>query len=190
MKILLRGGSIAAGAGVRVGYADILAKRLGERGLSLVNRSRVRDSSFEGNWTFSEDIEPLRPDILIVHFGVDDIYRPVYRSEFKENLVQLVRLARARFNSAVLLCSSHTWDDEYEMRAADIYYRTVREVALDLGCEYVPVHLAWMSRLYERGQGARAYVLDDARLPNEDGHRLYADIIWPHLERYLARPDV
>jgi len=186
MKILLRGGSIAAGTGVRVGYADILAERLRERGLSLINRSRARDSSFEGNWTFSGDIDPVRPEVLIIHFGIDDIYRPVYRSEFKENLVQLVRLARARFDPAVLLCTSHTWDDEYEMRAADICYRTVREVALDLACEYVPVHLAWMSRLFEIGRPPKDFLLADDRLPNEEGHRLYANILWPHLEKFLA----
>lgn len=188
MKILLRGGSIAAGIGAARGYAAIVADAVRDRGWELVNRSRSRDSSFEGNWTFAEDIEPVQPEILILHFGIDDIYRPVYRSEFKENLVQIVRLARARFDPAVLLCTSHTWDDEYEMRSADIYYRTVREVAIDLSCEYVPVHLYWMSALYGMGRPVSDFVQADVRLPNDEGHRIYADVIGTHLERHLSAP--
>ncbi|HQG66770.1 MAG TPA: SGNH/GDSL hydrolase family protein, partial [Smithella sp.] len=89
MKLLIRGGSIAAGYGVNKGYVDILQNLLRDKGIDVINRSRYRETSFEGIETFQEDIGRFRPDILVVHFGVDDAFEYVYRSEFQENIVQL-----------------------------------------------------------------------------------------------------
>ena len=48
MKILIRGGSIAAGLGVARGYADILRETYKPRGIEVVNRSRAGETSFDG----------------------------------------------------------------------------------------------------------------------------------------------
>ncbi|HET6491075.1 MAG TPA: SGNH/GDSL hydrolase family protein [Syntrophales bacterium] len=183
MRILVRGGSIAAGVGVSRGYADILRERCGPHGVEVVNRSKPKETSFEGIERFSEDIEPYRPDILIVHFGIDDAFSAVYRSEFKENLVQITRRAREKSPTPILLPTSHTFDDPFEMDAVNIYYRVIREVAADLACEMVPVHTAWAGYLLEAGLANSALVQGDVRLPNEKGHELYASV----LIRYLAR---
>jgi lysophospholipase L1-like esterase len=186
MKILFRGGSIAAGKGVPHGYVDSIAENVG-RGVEVINRSRERDTSFEGNWTFYDDIDPLRPDVLVVHFGLDDIYRPVYRSEFKENLVQLVRLARVRFNPLILLMTSHPLTDFYEMESAKIYYRTVREVAHDLRCHYISMHIHWLNHLYDNGLDINRFLQEDPRYPNEAGHSLYAEIVLNNLQDVLCK---
>jgi hypothetical protein len=39
-KILVRGGSIAAGCGVKTNYADILRRRYLHRNVEIINRSR------------------------------------------------------------------------------------------------------------------------------------------------------
>jgi len=80
MRILVRGGSIAAGAGVNRSYVDILRDHLAPRGIEVINRSRTGETSFDGVETFGEDIESFQPDILILHFGVDDAFSAVYRS--------------------------------------------------------------------------------------------------------------
>ncbi|HEX9156743.1 MAG TPA: SGNH/GDSL hydrolase family protein, partial [Syntrophales bacterium] len=108
MRFLVRGGSIAAGVGVPRGYADILRERYAPRGVELINRSNPKETSFEGIETFSRDVEPFRPDILILHFGIDDAFSAVYRSEFKENLVRMIRRARVGFRPDILLLTSHT----------------------------------------------------------------------------------
>jgi lysophospholipase L1-like esterase len=185
MRILIRGGSIAAGVGVSRGYADILRERYAPRGVELINRSNPKETSFEGIETFSRDIEPFRPDILILHFGIDDAFSAVYRSEFKENLVRIVRLARKRLPTAVILPASHTFDDPHEMAAVNIYYRTIREVAADLSCELVPVHTAWAGYLLEQGLPNASLLQDDVRLPNERGHELYASILARYLDGIL-----
>jgi lysophospholipase L1-like esterase len=152
----------------------MLEEEVSSRGIEIINRSREGDTTFEGMRTFYEDIDPFRPDTLVLHFGVDDIYRPVYRSEFKENLVQITRLARQRFHPIILLLTSHPFENPLERDAADIYYRAIREVAMDLDCILVPVHLLWMSALHEARRSISTFVQSDPRLPNEDGHRIFA----------------
>jgi lysophospholipase L1-like esterase len=185
VKILVRGGSIAAGRGVKEGYVDILRHRAAGSGMEVLNRSRNGDTSFEGVWTFYEDIDAFRPDILLLHFGVDDIYRPVYRSEFKENMVQIVRLARRRFKPDIFLLTSHGFENSIEMEAASIYYRVLREVSADLRCGYVPVHLWWMNYLIHSGMTPGGLVQEDSRYPNAAGHALYARIITNRFQSYL-----
>ena len=184
MKMLIRGGSIAAGFGVNRSYVDIIRERL--NGIEIINRSRVKDNSFQGVWTFYDDIDPYEPDILALHFGIDDAYAPVYRSEFKENLVQIVRLARKRFNPEIILLTSHPFENQYEMEMIYIYYRTIREIALDLSCELIPVHVFWAGALEEKGLTIDDFVLEDCRYPNAGGHALYAEAILPRLKKYTV----
>ena len=184
-RLLIRGGSIAAGVGVSRCYADILRERYAPRGVEVINRSNPKDTSFEGVETFSRDIEPFRPDILILHFGIDDAFSAVYRSEFKENLVHIVRLVRASSRPDIFLLTSHTFDNPHEMDAVNIYNRTIREVAADLGCKMIPMHTAWAGYLREQGLPNAALLQDDVRLPNEEGHALYASVLTGYLDGLL-----
>jgi lysophospholipase L1-like esterase len=177
MKLLIRGGSIAAGHGVTKSYADIISEPLFNKGIQVINRSRYRETTFDGVATFNEDIDFLRPDILLVHFGVDDAFQCVYRSEFQENLVQMIRLARMRFNPVVVLATSHIFDNPHDMNAVNIYYRSLGIVASDLSCELIPVHNHWASYLEEKRFENKDLLLPDPRHPNERGHEVIAEAV-------------
>ncbi len=185
MRILVRGGSIAAGVGVSRGYADILRERCEPKGVEVINRSRPGETSFDGVESFAQDIRLCVPDVLILHFGIDDAFCAVYRSEFKENLVRMIRFARANSRSAIFLPTSHTFDDPHEMDAVSIYYRTIREVAVDLACEMVPVHTAWAGYLLDHGLHNSSLLQTDVRLPNEKGHEFYASVLAAYLDLIL-----
>jgi lysophospholipase L1-like esterase len=185
-KLLVRGGSIAAGTGVEKCYVEIVKDFCSSRNVEVINLSAPGDNSFDGIRTFQKDIEPCAPDILLIHFGVDDAFFPVYRSEFKENLVRMVRSARKSFNPLIMLPTSHTFDDPYEMDAINIYYRTIREVCIDLDCEMVAVHTYWAGYLEDHGLVNAQLVQKDTRLPNEPGHEIFAKVIIHRLERTLA----
>jgi len=172
MRLLVRGGGIPAGIGVKRSYVDMLTYPL--KGIEIQNRSRFGDSSFEGIRTFYDDIDPFKPEILLIHFGIDDAYRPVYRSEFRENLVQMIRLARNRFNPEIMLLTSHPFENQYEMEMIYGYYRAIQEVAKDLECASVPIHAFWQGVLLQTGSRISDYVMKDPRYPNERGHALYA----------------
>lgn len=188
-KILVRGGSIAAGCGVKTNYVDILRGRYLPCNVEIINRSRKGETSFDGVDSFYADIDPHRPDILMLHFGVDDAYAAVYRSEFKENLVRIVRLAGERFEPRVFLLTSQPFADPHEMEAVHIYYRAIREVSVDLGCRMIPVHTHWAGYLEESGVGHAELVQTDVRLPNERGHRLLADIVAANLDGIMGETD-
>jgi lysophospholipase L1-like esterase len=175
MKLLIRGGSIAAGLGVTKSYADILKESLLKKGIEVINRSRYGETTFDGIGTFNEDIANFAPDILLINFGVDDAFGYVYRSEFQENLVQMIRLARLRFNPVIFLATSHTFDNPNDMDAISIFYRSLRIVASDLGCELIPVHNYWAGYLEEQNLSSKDLVLSDFRYPNERGHQVIAE---------------
>lgn len=182
-RLLVRGGSIAAGFGVKKNYVDIVSETF--NGVEVINRSRYKDTSFQGVRTFDDDIDAFKPDILALHFGVDDAYHPVYRSEFKENLVQIVRLARKRFNPEIILLTSHPFQNQYEMDMIYIYYRVIREVATDCACELVPVHVFWAGVIEEKGLMMKDFVQQDERYPDEQGHALYAEAFISKLRHLL-----
>lgn len=186
MKLLIRGGSIAAGYGVSKSYADILAQSLLPEGVEVINRSGYRETSFDGIRTFDNDIACFQPDSLLIHFGVDDAFQYVYRSEFQENIVQMVRLARTGFNPMIFLAASHTFDDPHEMDAVQIFYRSLRIVSSDLGCTLIPVHHYWAGYLQEHHLRNKNLVQSDSRYPNEIGHRVIAEAMIPWLRKMIG----
>ena len=186
-KLLIRGGSISAGHGVSKSYVDILKALLLPRGIDVMNRSRHRETSFDGIGTFQEDIAILKPDILLIHFGMDDAFQYVYRSEFQENLVQMIRLARVRFHPLICLLTSHTFDSPYDMDAVNIFYTSLRIVATDMTCELIPVHSYWAGYLQEYNLCNDDLVLADARYPNEKGHQVIAEAVMNSLESILNK---
>ncbi len=183
MKLLIRGGSIAAGFGVTKSYGDILAESLAGRGIEVINRSRYQETSFDGICTFQADIAGFAPDYLLIQFGVDDAFGYVYRSEFQENIVQMIRLARLSFNPGIFLATSHAFDNSHDMDAVNIFYRSLRIVAKDLGCELIPVHSYWSGLLAEQNLISNDLVLSDSRYPNERGHEVIAEAIMKKLDR-------
>lgn len=185
MKLLVRGGSIAAGHGVIKSYVDIVAESLLPEGIDVINRSRYKETSFDGIGTFDDDIAGFEPDILLLNFGIDDAFGYVYRSEFQENLVQMIRLARHRFNPVILLATSHTFDDPYEMDAVYIFYRSLKIVASDLNCPLIPVHNYWAGYLEEHNLCSRDLVLSDSRYPNEKGHQVIAEAVSKYLDKVI-----
>ncbi len=185
MKMLIRGGSIAAGYGVTKGYADILKEILDANSIEVINRSRHRDTSFEGIETFNEDIVPFAPDILLLHFGVDDAFCYVYRSEFQENIVQMIRRARALFNPLIFLATAHTLDNPNDMAAVDIFYRSLRIIAVDLNCKSISLDRSWAGYLAKNCLPSTDLLLSDSRYPNEKGHEVFARAIIKSLYRAL-----
>ena len=176
-KLLIRGGSIAAGHGVNKSYVDILKEFLVPKGIEVINRSRYKETSFDGIGTFNDDIANFEPDILLLHFGVDDAFQYVYRSEFQENLVQMIRLARQRFNPVIFLATSHTFDNPQDMDAVNIFYRSLRIVASDLNCGLIPVNSYWAGYLDEHNLCNKDLVLSDTRYPNEKGHQVISSAV-------------
>jgi len=187
MRLLVRGGSIPAAYGVKKGYVDMLRDRHDLKRLEIINRSRFRETSFDAIATYNEDVIPIRPQAILLHFGVDDAFAGVYRSEFQENMVQFIRLARAQFNPVFFLATAQTFDDPQEMEAVDIFYRSLRIVATDLSCHLIGVHTYWAGYLTTHHLRSKNLTLPDARYPNEKGHEVMAEVMGRWLSHFLTR---
>ena len=185
MVVLVRGGSTGAGIVVNKSYVDLLASYCLPFGIDVINRSNVSDTSFEGLGTFSNDISPFRPDVLIVNFGLDDLFRPVYRSEFKENLVQIVRRSRAEFSPFIILTTFHPLGDPIMEGSDFVLFRTIREVSFDLSCHYVPVHLFWSAYIEEHKCMPQELLVSGSYLPCELGHLVYCECMKNSLSRFI-----
>lgn len=193
--ILVRGGSIAAGHGVRIGYADILRDWCLSKGIEMINRSRFEEDSFDAVRTFDVDIAPFRPRVLIIHFGIDDAFGCVYKSEFKENLVQLVRRARKHCNPLIIMPTSQPFECSSYMQPASFYYQIIRDVCTDLDCVVVPVHCYWRGMMMEKGLAHPDLLQENVLYPNERGHEIFAEAIINRLESmegciFLHHPGV
>jgi lysophospholipase L1-like esterase len=184
--LLIRGGSIAAGYGVTRGYADILRDWCRPKEIALINRSRPGDNSFDGVRSFEQDIAPFSPGLLIIHFGIDDAFGCVYKSEFKENLVRMVRSARACCDPVIVMPTSQSFESSSYMQPAHFYYQIIRDVCVDLGCEMVPVHACWNRILEEPEMTHADLVQQNALYPNERGHAIFAQALIKRLEMIAA----
>jgi hypothetical protein len=185
-RLLIRGGSIAAGCGVARGYADSIRDWCSERGMEFINCSRPGENSFDAVRSFPDDIALFKPDILIIHFGLDDAFGCVYKSEFKENLVQLVRRSRERYQPAIIMLTSQSFERLYYMQPSYFYYQIIRDVCGDLGCELVTVHAQWNQLVMEKGLAHSDLVQENVLYPNERGHEIFAEALIQRLERMVS----
>jgi len=185
-RLLIRGGNIAAGCGVERGYANSIRDWCSERGIEFINCSRPGENSFDAVRSFPDDIALFKPDILIIHFGLDDAFGCVYKSEFKENLVQLVRRSRELFHPIIIMPTSQSFESLYYMQPAYFYYQIIRDVCRDLQCGMVPVHAHWNALIMEKGLAHSDLVQENVLYPNERGHEIFAEALIPRLERMVS----
>jgi lysophospholipase L1-like esterase len=132
--------------------------------------------------SFEHDIAPFSPRLLIVHFGIDDAFGCVYKSEFKENLVRMVRSARACSDPVIIMPTSQSFESSYYMQPARFYYQIIRDVCVDLGCAMVPVHACWNRIVAEAGMTHADLVQQNVLYPNEQGHAVFAKALITRLE--------
>jgi hypothetical protein len=144
------------------------------------------DNSFDGVRSFEHDIAPFSPRLLIIHFGLDDAFGGVYKSEFKENLVRMVRSARACCNPVIIMPTSQSFDNSFYMQPAHYYYQIISDVCVDLGCELAPVHACWNRVVQEQGLVHDDLVQQNVLYPNQRGHLIFADAIRNRLEMRAA----
>lgn len=188
VKVLIRGGSIAAGFGVNKSYPDILKENLAKINIKIINRSRHKETTFDGVATFEADIESVKPDILLFHFGIDDAFQCVYRSEFQENMVQMIRLARTRFDPSIVLATSQSFENPYDNNAVNIFYNSLKIVSRDLDCPLIPVDEYCARYCAENSLTLSDLVQSDSRYLNDTGHYVVAEYMMKCLVMLVKLP--
>jgi acyl-CoA thioesterase-1 len=180
-RIVCLGDSLTSGHGIgsAVAYPALLHERVRRAGFpyEVVNAGVSRETSAHARARLDR---ALAGDVrvLVIALGANDGLRGVPVAQLAANLGHIIETAQQR-GIAVLLCAMealpiHGWS----YTAA--FHQAYPALAARYQVPLVPFILLDVIGNPRLMQSDRAH-------PNADGARAIADVIWPHLERLLAR---
>ena len=178
--ILVFGDSISAGYGIRVeqGWVRLLAHRIAQLGygFEVVNASVSGETTAGGLARLPHALELQQPRIVILELGGNDGLRGLPLAGARDNLQQMIALARSQ-GAAVLLLGMRL-PPNYGERYTDGFQMMYTELAERDRIPLVPF-------LLEKVALNPALMQADGIHPTEQGQPLLLDSVWPKLEPLL-----
>ena len=211
--IVAFGDSTTAPRGKLKIYADILRNELSERDLParVMNAGIGGHNTNHARKRFEKDVLAQRPDIVVIQFGINDAAIDVWkkppatkprvsREVYEQNLRHFVGVLKKQDARVVLMTPNPLrWTTKmremygkppyrpsetngFNVMLAD-YAKSVREVAKATDVELVDVYESF-EKFGATGDQSVDDLLLDGIHPNEDGHRLVADLLLPVLLKH------
>src|SRR5688572_9592378 len=195
-------------------YADLLAESLlRDRGapLKVVNAGVRGDTTRKAAERFERDVLAHRPQLVVIQFGINDATTDVWKNppetaprvslaDYRANLATFIATCRAR-NIRIVLMTPNVlrWSERtlsmygrppYNRDDPDglnlnlrSYAAAMRELAVSTGTPLVDIMVAHDAALVLRS----ASLTSDGVHPNDEGHRLVAELLAQILKRH---PDL
>jgi acyl-CoA thioesterase I len=180
--ILVFGDSLSAAYGLapEQGWVALLAQRLKTQGYGyqVVNASMSGETSAGGLERLRRALELHRPEIVVLELGANDALRGLPVSEIRENLAQMVRLARGA--GARVLLVGIRMPPNYGPRYTEEFARVFPELAKQYDLPLVPF-------LLEKVALDPALMQPDGMHPNARGEPPVLATLWPHLKPLLNK---
>jgi acyl-CoA thioesterase-1 len=164
------------------------------------NRGISGETTRQGLERFPNDVQNLHPDIMTLQFGLNDCncwlsdrgLPRVSEAAFRANLIEMITRARHFGAKQIILSNNHPTPRFKMMLSGESfeeanarYSEIIREVASETGATFCNIRAAFSGySVRELEQLLLAY--PDLLHLNEEGNRVYAEAIWPHLERAVA----
>ena len=127
---------------------------------------------------FDEKVEPVeKPDLALIGFGMNDHNLPegfgVEPEPFKNNLVKLITMMRARKGADVILFSAFPPNDKWHFGTHRMahFAKATQQAATETQCAYVDVYSTWKMVLQRKDQPS--LLSNNINHPNDFGHWLY-----------------
>jgi len=178
--ILIYGDSLSAGYGIRLesGWVSLLTQRLATEGYGfrIVNASISGETTEGGLARLPRALLTQQPSILVLELGANDGLRGLPVSAMRENLAQMIRLARDR-NCRVLLLGIQM-PANYGARYTSDFAAAYQQLAAQ---QHVPL----AQLLPETVADQAALMQPDGLHPNEQAQPLLLDNVWPRLKPLL-----
>lgn len=178
--ILVVGDSISAGYGVAVddGWVGRLRARLEAENYPhrVVNASITGDTTSGGRSRLPDALERHEPALVVIELGGNDGLRGQPLEAMRENLRAMIQDARGA-GARVLLLGIRlppNYGGAYIERFIGVY----EQLADTTGVALVP-------RVLDGVGERRELMQDDGIHPNEDGHKVILDNVWPTLAPLL-----
>lgn len=178
--VLVLGDSLSAGHGVAVeaSWVSRLQRRLEDEGFAhrVVNAGISGDTTSGGLARLPAALERHEPAIVIIALGGNDGLRGLSLQAMRDNLAQMIRLARDAGARPVLVGVRlpQNYGPAYRGRFRDVF----AGLADALDVPLVPKIMAGVAENPE-------LMLDDGIHPNARGHARILDNVWPVLRPLL-----
>jgi acyl-CoA thioesterase-1 len=164
------------------------------------NRGISGETTRMGLERFPRDVQDLRPDVMTLQFGLNDCncwetdagLPRVSEAAFRANLVEMIDRARTFGAKAVVLSTNHRTLRRDVLPSGEVYEdgnerysEIVRDVARETSVDLCDIRAAFEP--FDDDTLARMLLPapDLLHLSNE-GNAVYADAVWPHVERASA----
>lgn len=181
-------GRVGSPGGLGTGYVGVIQglvqARHGKLKLRIVNRGVGGDRTAELLARWQKDCLDLKPDVLSIMIGVNDVWRKkgewngqkhIPLPQFTDNCVRLLDQAVASGIKRLVLMSPTTIDQENEGELNQLlhqYTDTVKALAAKYKAVYVPSHEAMLAA---RAAAPEVTWTGDGCHPTTPGHALLAD---------------
>jgi lysophospholipase L1-like esterase len=176
VKVVVFGGSVTYGYGVKKGYVDLFKEALSSRyptsKITLINAGFPGDTARKGLLRLEKDVMVHEPDLIIVAFGVSDFRNGVNVGRFSSNLTSIVERIMDGTDSEILLLTPNPLDvpsSDYLMRP---YRREIHRIGHRYRIGVVDIYVAFKRRTEKEPLSA---LLADKFHPNEAGHKIFVD---------------
>lgn len=165
-RVMVWGDSLSIGVGASTpihGYVGVLSDRLT---LNLVNKAGKGETTKDALLHAEQDLSEVRPDIVLIFLGGNDLLQGVTPQETFTNLRALIDKAHAQ-KAVVYLIG-------FQKHPDDVYAKNFAALARDSGSLYTADIFG--------GVSADATAMADEVHPNDRGYLKMADKIAPDLE--------
>jgi lysophospholipase L1-like esterase len=208
VTIVAFGDSTTAVRGSTKVYASVLQEEL--RNVRIINAGVPGNTTEMGRKRFEQDVLAHHPQIAIIQFGINDAAVDVWKSppaaeprvsmeRYEANLRYFVQTLKSKSTRVVLMTSNPLrWTPKlkemygkppYQPENVEgfnaplaPYCEAARRVAREEGAELLDVQQAFVGQAKRKGVTVDS-LLSDGMHPNDDGHRIEADLL---RERIIA----
>ncbi len=181
--LLVVGDSLSAGYGVSTDerWVTLLGQRLQSRcgEVSVVNASVSGDTSSGGAARLPTLLRQHRPDLVIIELGGNDGLRGIDTGTLRENLLNMVREAKA--GTAHVLLLGVKLPANYGPDFVNAFHQVYYDVAEETSVPLVPFLLEGVALDPDLMQ-------TDGIHPNDRAQPRLLENVWPHLEPMLDDP--
>lgn len=177
-RILVWGDSLSSAYGIAAdqGWATLLANKLENRDIQVINASIPGEISYGGAGRISQALSTHSPDLVIVALGSNDGLQGLDIGKMKENLSSIIQSARD--SGAEVLLLGMRIPPNYGKRYADDFHNVYTGLAEQFEIALVPFFLEPVALDFDLMQA-------DGYHPTAAAQLLLLEHIWPAVSGFL-----
>lgn len=182
IRLLVLGDSLSAGFGIdqNSAWVTLLQQQLQQANhpVSVINASVSGETTLGGLNRLPDLLQQHQPNLLILELGANDGLRGLPIDLMRDNLQQMISLAKKR-NIQVLLLGMRlppNYGPTYTKNFEQAYHTLAQQNQIEL----LPFFL-------KNIQDKRELMQADDHHPNAQAQPLLLQNVWPHLQRVLAK---